>query len=418
MKGHTDACKTFAPHFLCFFSIQNAKCEDFTKRTTTYLMGNSVEDHLRTSVVPRFCHTPGTVLSLEPHGSGLINDTFQLTIRCDDSHDVSYVLQRINHQVFTRPVELMSNVERVTQYLAEKIRNRGGDVTRETLTLIPTNSEEPHRSFVVDVDGNYWRMYHFISRATAYPIGVNYNDMAINPFREAGATFAQFQKDLADLPPPRLHETIPGFGDSAVRFGQFEEALSNDVMNRAKDYQDEIQFCLNRKEQSHILPKLLQEGKIPERIAHYDTKIDNVLIDDDSGKGLCAIDLDTVMPGLAIYDFGDCVRTATALAAEDEHDLTKVGFSMERFEWVAEGYLSVAKDFLTPLEKDHLVLVARMVTFTMALRFLADHLNGDFYYKKTRENHNLDRARTQIKMVSEMERKEEDMKAIIERLRG
>ncbi|CAJ1958712.1 unnamed protein product [Cylindrotheca closterium] len=396
---------------------------------------SSLEDHLRASVIPRFQHLLGTIQSLEPYGSGLINDTYKLSILRAGTNEekedvVSFILQRINHQVFTRPVKVMSNVERVTKHLAEKIRKRGGDVQRETLTLIPTtesscSTSKEHEYFVVDDQGNHWRMYTFISGATAYPIGkgiyclrIRDGKTTINIFREAGAAFCQFQLDLADLPPPRLHETIPGFGDSAVRFDQFQAALSRDLHGRAKDCQPEIQFCLDREQESYILPKLLQDGKIPERITHYDTKIDNVLIDDATGKGLCVIDLDTVMPGLAIYDFGDCVRTATALAAEDEMDLTKVGFSMEIFEWVAEGYLSIAKQFLTELEMDHLVLVARMVTFTMGLRFLADHLNGDVYYKTTRDNHNLDRARSQLKMVAEMEGNEEEMNTIIRHLRG
>lgn len=387
-------------------------------------------------MVPRFQHVLGTIQSLEPHGSGLINDTYKLSVLPPHENDdvVCYILQRINHQVFTQPVQVMANIERVTKHLAEKIRQRSGNVQRETLTLIPTTGESssrdedaPLRYFVVDDRGNYWRMYNYISGATAYPIGASRSvliptardgNRQINPYREAGAAVGQFQLDLADLPPaPRLHETIPGFGDSAVRFDQFQVAVSSDLQGRAKDCQPEIQFCLEREAESQVLPRLLRDGNIPERIAHYDTKIDNILIDDATGKGLCVIDLDTVMPGLAIYDFGDCVRTATALAEEDELDLTKFGFSMEVFEWVADGYLSIAKSFLTELEMDHLVQVARMVTFTMGLRFLADHLNGDVHYKTTRDNHNLDRARTQLKMVAEMESHEEEMHAIVQRLR-
>ncbi|KAL3940992.1 MAG: hypothetical protein SGBAC_004569 [Bacillariaceae sp.] len=396
---------------------------------STNCMDPSLEDRLRASVVPRFQHVPGTIQSLEPHGSGLINDTYKLSIlHADKEEDVvsTYILQRINLQVFTRPVQVMSNVERVTKHLTEKIRKRGGDIMRETLTLIPTSeSDEYERYFVVDDQGNYWRMYNFISGATPYLIGRGTTicvptkaGKMINPFREAGAAFAQFQLDLADLPSPALHATIPGFGDSAERFDQFQEALLHDLHGRAKSCRQEIQFLLDREQDCRILPKLLQYGKIPLRTTHYDTKIDNILIDDTSGKGLCVIDLDTVMPGLAIYDFGDCVRTATALAAEDEMDLTKVGFSLEVFEWVAEGYLSIAKSFLTTLEMDHLVLVARMVTFTIGLRFLVDHLNGDVYFKTTRDNQNLDRARTQLKMVADMEAHEEKMISVIQRLRA
>jgi Ser/Thr protein kinase RdoA (MazF antagonist) len=199
--------------------------------------------------------------------------------------------------VFTRPVQVMENITRVTRHLTKKIHAGGGDASRETLTASDTT----------------------------------------NPFFEAAAAFARFQRDMADLPPPRLHETIPGFGDTELRFGQFQEARQKGENGRAAECQAEIQFCLSRKQDTSVLPNLLKEGRIPERTTHYDTKMNNVLVDDETGKGSCVIDLDTVMPGLTIYDFGDCVRAATALAAEDETDLSKVGFSMATFQLLADG---------------------------------------------------------------------------------
>ncbi len=350
----------------------------------------------------------GTATVADDYGSGHINDTYRVHVQTP-AGEVLYILQRINHLIFTRPVELMENVQRVTAHVAKKILARGGDPLRETLTLIPTRDGGNYAL----VDGNYWRVYHFITGATGYDI---IEDEA--HVTAAAKAFAQFQKDVADLPEPRLHETIPGFGDTGWRFEQFETALAADPKDRAKDCQAEIEFCLARKSEASVLMDLLREKKIPERITHYDTKINNVLIDDVTGKGLCVIDLDTVMPGVAMYDFGDSVRTATALGAEDEQDLSKVGFSLERFELLAEGYLSVAKEFLTDVEIDHLAFAAKLVAFTIGLRFIADHLAGDVYFKTHRENHNLDRCRTQLKTVADMESRFDEMKAIVDKYRN
>jgi hypothetical protein len=386
---------------------------------------SSSPDNLK-SIFGRFQHIDGTVISVGKFGSGHINDTYKICVlsrRDEKNQETCYILQRINHDVFTRPVQVMENITRVTRHLAQKIRAGGGDASRETLTLVPTNKkdDEEEHFFVQDNQKNYWRLYDFISGATAFEIGEIPNKDAsgtTDPFFEAAAAFARFQRDMADLPPPRLHETIPGFGDTELRFGQFQESLQKDAKGRAAECQAEIQFCLSREQDTSVLPNLLKEGRIPERTTHYDTKINNVLVDDETGRGLCVIDLDTVMPGLAIYDFGDCVRAATALAAEDETDLSKVGFSMETFQLLADGYLSVAKEFLTPIEVDHLAFTAQMVTFTIGLRFLTDHLGGDVYFKTGRENHNLDRARTQFKMVAEMEAEMDKMNAIVEKLRA
>lgn len=364
--------------------------------------------------------TGGKVFSTaEAFGNGHINDT----VRVKTTDGTFYILQRINHDIFTRPVEVMANIERVTGHLARKIQERGGDPNRETLTLIKSKQDgnTDAASFVV-VDGNYWRLYKFIANARSYEIGEEASSDRNgtghrNHIYEAAAAFARFQRDMADLPPPRLHETIPHFGDPAFRFQQFEEALETNVMGRAGSCRAEIDFVQARKSDASKLGDMLREGKMPERVVHYDTKINNVLIDYESGRGLCVIDLDTTMPGLAIYDFGDAVRAATALAAEDEADLSLVGFSMEKFEQLTHGYLSVAAKFLTDVEIDHLAFAARMVTMTIGLRFLADHLAGDKYFKTQRDGQNLDRCRTQFKIVAEMEKRYDEMKAIVEKFR-
>ena len=374
---------------------------------------------LAQAIFDRF-DTGGKVFSTaEAFGNGHINDT----LRVKTTDGTYYILQRINHDIFTRPAEVMANIERVTEHLARKIQERGGDPNRETLTLIKSKKDDStdSASFVV-VDGNYWRLYNFITNARSYEIGEDASSDVNgcgqhNYIYEAAAAFARFQRDMADLPPPRLHETIPQFGDTAFRFQQFEEALRANVMGRADDCRAEIEFVQARKSDASKLGDMLREGEIPERVVHYDTKINNVLIDTESGKGLCVIDLDTTMPGLAIYDFGDAVRAATALAAEDEIDLSLVGFSMEKFEELTRGYLSVAAKFLTDVEIDHLAFAARMVTMTIGLRFLADHLAGDKYFKTQREGQNLDRCRTQFKTMAEMEKRYDEMKATVERYR-
>lgn len=349
-----------------------------------------------------------TFVSAEPFGSGHINDTFRVCT----STNTYYILQRINHEIFTRPVEVMDNIHRVTEHLKQKIIARGGDPTRETLTLLPTKEE---KAWFTLMDGNYWRLYHYISDIRTYEIGEDSGEgnRAQDHVKEAAAAFARFQRDVADIPAPRLHETIAKFGDTSFRFEQFEDALKADVLDRAKDCKDEIEFALARRSDASTLTNMLANNQIPERVAHYDTKINNVLFDIKTGKGICVIDLDTVMPGLAIYDFGDCVRAATALAAEDERDLSKVGFSMDKFKLLTEGYLSEAKNFLTEIEIDHLAYASRLVSFTIGLRFLADHLAGDTYFKTQRENQNLDRCRTQFKTVSDMEKQYNEMKAAV-----
>jgi Phosphotransferase enzyme family len=343
----------------------------------------------------------GDFVSAEPYGSGHINDTLRVIIN-QGGTEVHYIFQRINEKVFQNPPALMDNITRVTEHIFSKIETEGDkEVTRHTLYVI---NARDGKSYVQDEEGKYWRAYIFIEKAQTYDI-VESPEQAY----EAARAFGLFQKDLADLPGERLHETIPDFHNTPQRFANLEKAIATDTAGRAKDAQAEIDFILNRKADASILTDLLAAGKLSERITHNDTKLNNVMIDDESGKGVCVIDLDTVMPGLVHYDFGDMVRTSTSPAAEDEKDLSKVTMQFHMFESILRGYLSTAGDFLTPLEREHLPFAGKLITMEIGIRFLTDYLEGDIYFKTHREGHNLDRCRTQFKLVESIEEQMDDM---------
>jgi hypothetical protein len=348
--------------------------------------------------VARHFQLPGEFVSAAPYGNGHINDTY--CIVCDQGGSpMRYILQRINHQIFKQPAALMDNVHRVTEHLGRKIAD-APERTRRVLTLIPALDDRP---FYCDAEGNHWRVYIFIEKARTYD-AVETTRQAF----EAAKAFGRFQGLLADLPAPRLHDTIPDFHHTPKRFAAFEAALAADTCNRAGLAQPEIQFALA----SRPLASLLLEARLPERVTHNDTKLNNVLLDDATGEGICVIDLDTVMPGLALYDFGDMVRTTTSPAKEDERDLTQVHMQFPMFEALVRGYLAAA-DYLTPAEKRLLPAAGKVITFEIGLRFLTDFLAGDTYFKVHRENHNLDRCRTQFKLVESIARQEEEMNRLI-----
>ncbi len=349
---------------------------------------------------------PGRFLSAEPHGGGHINDTFLSRYETANG-ERRYIHQRINHHVFKEPWKVMENIERVTRYAQQQITAAGGDPERETLNLVPARDG---KTFIVTPQGDTWRTYHFIDGARTYELPEN-DRMVYN----AAQAFGRFQALLGSLPGERLHETIPNFHHTRKRFEAFQQALKADSANRAAQVKDDIDFILARENDASVVIDLLAAGKIPERATHNDTKLNNVLIDDQSGEGICVIDLDTMMPGSALYDFGDLIRMGAATAAEDEPDLSKVGIELRLFEQLARGYLSAAGSFLTPTECDYLAFAGRLITYEQAIRFLGDYLNGDTYYKTHRPAHNLDRTRTQIKMITEMERQQEAMEAIIRR---
>lgn len=339
------------------------------------------------------------IVSIEPYGSGHINSTWLAVHKSADGVECQNLLQKINNYVFKKPCELMENVVGVTKFLADKVEEDG------TLTVIPTLSG---KNYLHDEFGNYWRVYKFIDNATAYDKIENEND-----FYTCGLAFGEFQQLLAEYPAEKLHETIVNFHNTPSRFADFKKALAEDKMGRAKDVQAEIDFVLARECKADAITSKLESGEIPYRVTHNDTKLNNILIDDATGKAKCVIDLDTIMPGAAAYDFGDSIRFGASTGAEDETDLSKISVDTHLFEVFAKGYLSTANKFLTPAEKDSLVTGAYLMTLECGVRFLADYLNGDVYFKIHRENHNLDRCRTQFKLVADMEEKEAELRAIV-----
>lgn len=348
----------------------------------------------------------GEFLKAYPYGSGHINDTYAAEFRGEDGDKHRYLLQRINHHVFKHPQELMENIEAVIQHLHARIWEAGGDPQRESLTLIPTQDD---RSFSQTPDGSYWRAFILIEGAQTYEVAESPQHVY-----HAARAFGNFQKLLADFPAERLHETIPNFHHTQRRYEDFGWAVEQDRANRATAVQAEIGFVEQRVGDMSILVDLLAKGQLPERVTHNDTKFNNVMIDNETGEAVCVIDLDTVMPGSALYDFGDAVRAAANTAPEDERDLTKVSFDMEIFEYLTQGYLETSREFLMKAELDHLAFSARLMTFECGMRFLTDHLDGDIYFKVHRQNHNLDRCRTQFKLVQDMESHFAQMQRIVD----
>jgi Ser/Thr protein kinase RdoA (MazF antagonist) len=350
----------------------------------------------------------GNFLGIQPFGSGLINKTYLSRYRVGriEKH---YIHQWINHHVFKEPVMVMENIERVTRHVRIQVLRAGGDPLRETLNLVPSLDGRPYYR---SPEGNYWRTYLSIEGARTYD---QVED--INQVYNASRAFGKFQKMLSNLPGERLHETIPDFHHTQKRFETFLSAVDVDAAHHAKSVKAEIDFVLQREDEVSVILEALRRGVLPERVTHNDTKLNNVMIDDRTGEGICVIDLDTVMPGCVLYDFGDSVRIGACSAAEDERDLEKVHFDLRLFDNLARGYLDATRTFLTPLEIDHMAFSARLITLEQAIRFLTDHLNGDIYYKISRPNHNLDRCRTQLKMLVEMEQEMVSMEAIINRYR-
>ncbi|MDR2742859.1 MAG: aminoglycoside phosphotransferase family protein [Treponema sp.] len=337
----------------------------------------------------------GEFESAESFGSGHINNTYrsrwnQAGVR------VRYTHQRINEKVFARPNEVMENIERVTRHIAEKLEQEGADDrSRRALFVVPSRDGKP---WVRDAKGGWWRTYLFIE-------GTHSLEVARSPdeARILGKSVGRFQKQLADLAEPRLHETIPDFHDMEKRYARFHGAVSKDACSRAKDVGPEIAFMRENEERGAVLIRALKNGDIPERICHNDTKMNNILIDDEDNQVRCVVDLDTVMPGTSLFDLGDLIRTVAARAEEDERDLTKVKFDVAYFEALLDGYVSEAAEFLVPQEKECLAESGRNITQIMGLRFLTDYLEGDHYYRITRSGHNLDRCRNQIALIRSMD---------------
>ncbi len=338
-------------------------------------------------------------INVEPYGNGHINDTY-----IADS-EPRYILQRINHAIFKNPDQVMSNIVGVTEFLREKIIAAGGDPERETLRVIKTVNGD---NYYKTSDGNYFRMYNYVENAVSY-------EMVESPeqFCQAARAFGRFQNMLADYPAEKLYDTIPFFHDTVKRFGDFEKAVADDLAGRRASVQKEIDFVLARKADAAVVLDAIAAGKVPVRVTHNDTKLNNVMLDATTGEGVCVIDLDTVMPGSLLYDYGDALRFGASSGAEDEVDLDKIYFDLELFEAFTKGFLGEVRDKLTPTEIELLPFSAKLLTYECGMRFLGDYLSGDTYFKIHREHHNLDRARTQFKLVADIETKLEDMKKIV-----
>lgn len=352
---------------------------------------------------------PGRFVECVPCGNGHINDTYMVTFE-EENGLCRYSLQHMNRSVFKDPVSLMNNILHVTAYLKEQIRSQGGDPQRETLDFVCTKTGEP---YFVDSYGEYWRAYHFVENAYALEEISNPQD-----FYESAVAFGHFQRMLADFPADSLTETIAGFHDTKARFAAFEQAVEADVCHRAEGVQQEIRFVRDRYDVACVLGDLLEAGKLPLRVTHNDTKSNNVLIDKATGRGLCVIDLDTVMPGLAVNDFGDSIRFGASTGAEDEKDLSKIWCDLELYETYMKGFVEGCGGTLTDMEIECLPVGARVMTYECGMRFLTDYLSGDTYFKTAYPTHNLDRARTQFKLVWDMEQKWEKMQAIAEKYKG
>ena len=344
----------------------------------------------------------GRPVSAESYGGGHINDTFLLKTDADRC----YILQGINVSVFKNAEALMENIILVTDFLKKKILSSGGDPLRETLNVVMTRDGETYYK-----DGNdCWRVYTFIDGAVTYQTCESQEQ-----FHASACAFGHFQKLLADFPAETLFESIPDFHNTKSRYLDFEAAVAEDARGRAASVQEEIAFVRAHKEFAATLVDMQERGELPLRVTHNDTKLNNVLFDETTGLPLAVVDLDTVMPGLSVNDFGDSIRFGATYAAEDETDLGKVNFEIVLFECNTKGFLGECGEMLSENEKKMLPVGAMMMTFECGMRFLTDYLNGDTYFKIHRENHNLDRCRTQFKLVRDMEASRELMDQVVKK---
>ncbi len=370
-----------------------------TRRSIEGVADNNLEDAL-------FAFKLGETASyVKPFGSGHINDTYAVYMATETGDDLRYVIQRINTQVFKKPREVMENIFGVTEYLRRRILAQGGDADRETLNYIKTKTGE---NYFEDAVGSAWRCYNYIPDSICIESVTKPED-----FYNSGKSFGRFLRALEDYPAATLHETIEKFHDTRKRLADFDKALTRDVKLRAKECAPEIAFVQQRCADCAVLMDLLDEGRLPLRVTHNDTKLNNVLFDEHTGEALCVIDLDTIMPGLALNDYGDSIRFGASTAAEDEPDVEKVHFDLNLFEMYTKGYLEAAGSALTDTEKAYLPWGAKLMTLECGIRFLTDFLQGDTYFKISHPGHNLERCRTQFKLVSEMEQVWDKMDEIV-----
>lgn len=355
-------------------------------------------------VVDKF-NFKGELTECREFGSGHINKTY-IAVYNDNGVQRKYVVQQINDGVFKNIDQLMKNIFSVTSYLRKVIKENGGDADRETLHFIKTKDD---KRYYADDNGSFYRAYIYVRNSVCF----NSVDSA-DVFASSGVAFGRFQKLLSGFDASELTETIPHFHDTLWRYeNEFLPAVENDAAGRVNTCRDEIKFVTDRKDDTRVLVDLISEGKLPLRVTHNDTKLNNVMFDKDTKQCVCVIDLDTVMPGLALYDFGDSIRFGANTAAEDEADLSKVSLNLDYFAAYAKGFLSEAGESLNACEKDNLAFASKLMTFECGMRFLTDYLNGDTYFKTAYPEHNLVRAKNQFKLVADMESKMDKMQEII-----
>ena len=347
---------------------------------------------------------PKTVLGAAKYGQGHINDTYCVVCQPQEGDCIRYILQGMSTVAFKEPHKLIENFLRITSYLQEQIQKHGGDPKRETLSIIKTKDKKDY-----DKNGKLWRLMHYIEDTDCF------QEATPELFESSARTFGRFQYMLRDFPAEKLHEPIINFHNTEDRYHKFEVALSADIMGRANSVQQEIEFVKARKSDCSVVLQAMREGKLPLRVTHNDTKLNNILFDRNSGEGICVIDLDTTMPGLSINDFGDSIRFGANNSKEDEKDLTKVNFDINLYEAYVRGYISGTQGTLTPDELAYMPWGARLMTLECGIRFLTDYLEGDHYFHIHYPGHNLDRSRTQFKLVSDMENQFEEMKSIIDK---
>ena len=343
------------------------------------------------------------------YGQGHINDTFVVHTQPEDRRCRRFILQRMSAAAFKRPDELMENIIGVTEYLGREIENHGGDRDREAMRVLRPRSGQP---FFTDSAGGAWRVYPFVEGTVCYQ-----SAESAELFAASGRAFGRFQRLLGGYPAQTLHETIPNFHNTEDRLQKFKAALAADPLGRAGDCGPEIQFVLDREADCSVALNAMREGKLPLRVTHNDTKLNNVLMDEETREGVCIIDLDTVMPGLVIYDFGDSIRFGANHSAEDERDLSKVNLDVDLFSVYTAAFLEGAGGSLTNEEIDYLPWGAKLMTLECGIRFLTDYLDGDHYFHISREAQNLDRSRTQFKLVADMEARWAELEAIVRQYR-
>ena len=352
---------------------------------------------------------PATLLGAVRYGQGHINDTFCVICQPQEGDAIRFILQGLSLAAFPRQAELMENFVGITSFLREKIAASGGDSLRETLSIVKTRDG---KDFYTEASGKVWRLTPYIENTDCF------QSATPELFEASARAFGRFQYMLQGYPAETLHETIVNFHNTEDRFAKFEAALAADKLDRAKDVQAEIRFVLDRKADCSVALQALRDGILPLRVTHNDTKLNNILIDRATGEGICVIDLDTTMPGLSINDFGDSIRFGANHSAEDEKDLSKVNFDIELYEAYTRGFIQGAQGGLTPAELEYLPWGARLMTLECGIRFLTDYLDGDNYFRIHYPEQNLDRCRTQFKLVKDMEEQFDAMAAVIRKYSG